>query len=182
MLISKIFFRVMLIFLVFISCIIVLTLINTPNIMNSYSSKLMCENTLKMIANAAKLYQNEWEGQWPPSLLELGLYYEGKYKPEPNNIPKCPGGGSFSGDTSSSEYHYYQPKVAEVIPVCWDSKPHRTKGVILSDTFSWNVLYSDGHIERLSKKKLIHELSQLAETNPDLLRVLQILNDPNNEN
>jgi hypothetical protein len=170
--IRRIIFRVILVFLVLFLCIFLFTLINTPIIMNSYGSKLMCENTLKMIANAAKLYQDKKDGQWPPSLLELGPYYEGKYKPGPNSIPKCPGGGSLTGDTADSDYIYYQPIANEVIPVCWDSKPHRTKGVLLPDTFSSNVLYSDGHIERLSERELFRELFPLAKTNPDVLKIL----------
>jgi hypothetical protein len=175
--IPKILFRLLLIFLGLILFCFLLILINTPNIMNSYNSKLMCENTLKMIANAIKLYEAEWEGQWPPSLLELGPFYEGKYKPGPNSIPKCPGDRNEHETSDPSEYYYFPPNVEEVVPVCWDSKPHYTKVVLWPDSFMWNVLYSDGHVERLSKEELIKELVRLAETNPDILKILNSLNE-----
>ena len=168
----KLIFRLILVFLILFACLFLLILINTPLIGSYAGSMLMCENTLKMIANAARLYQDEWEGQWPPSLLELGPYYEGKYKPGPNKIPRCPGNGTLTGDTGSSDYFYYLPTTGEIVPVCWDSKPHLCRGVLSPDTFSWNVLYSDGHIERLNERELFRELFLLAKTNPEVLKIL----------
>ncbi|MBN2589593.1 MAG: hypothetical protein JXA96_07015 [Sedimentisphaerales bacterium] len=46
----------------------------------------------------------------------------------------------------------------------------------------WNILYSDEHIGSIEEKELLKELEKLATLNPDVLKVLQILNDPNNEN
>lgn len=139
----------------------------------------MCENTLKMIANAAKLYQDEWEEQWPPSLIELGPYYEGKYNPGPNSIPKCPGNRNEQETHDSSEYYYYPPKVDEVVPVCWDSIPHyNPQEKLIPSVRSWNVLYSDGHIERFNnERELFRELFLLAKTNPDVLKVLYYPDD-----
>ena len=138
----------------------------------------MCEDTLRMIAKAINLYQSDLNGQWPDSLVEMEPYYKGKYKPGPNSVPKCPG----DRNESASEYYYFKPLSQKLVPVCWDSKPHCTKGVLLPDTFSWTVLYSDGHIERLSKRKLIRELNQLAKTNPDVLKVLNLLEEKKYDN
>jgi competence protein ComGC len=177
MLIPKILFRLLLIFLSLIICIFLLILIDSPSMINSQATKILCENRLKIITKAINLYQTEWDGQWPVSLLKLGPYYD-----DPNRIPRCPGDRNEQETHDSSEYYYFPPKTDEIVPVCWDSKPHRTKSFLLPDTFLWNVLYSDGNIKRLNKRKMILELSRLAKTNPDVLKVLNLLGVKNNEN
>ena len=157
--------------------IIYVFIINAFLIGNAASHMLMCENTLEMIADASNQYRANSDGQWAPSLVELEPYYKGKYKPDPNNVPKCPG----DRNESTSEYYYFKPLSQKVVPFCWDSKPHRTKGFILSDTFLWTVLYSDGHVERVNKKELFKELSSLSKTNPDVLKVLPNFTGQNNE-
>ena len=184
MFIKKAVYWLLLIFIGLVLSIFLLILINSPNMINSQGSKLMCENTLKMIAKAVNLYQAEWDGQWPPSLLELGPYYEGIYSPGPNRIPDCPGDRNEKETHDSSKYYYYPPKTGEIVktvPVCWDSKPHYTKLFLLPDTFLWTVLYSDGHVERVNKKELFKELSSLSKTNPDVLKVLPNFTGQNNE-
>ncbi len=168
----KVLFRLLLIFLGLIFCLLLLVFINSPSMINSQGTKLLCENRLKIIAKAINLYHAEWDRQWPATLLELGPYYD-----DPNRIPKCPGDRNEQETHDSSEYYYYPPKVEEVVPVCWDSKPHHTKLFLFPDSFLWTVLYSDGHVERINKRKLISELSRLAKTNPDVLKVLNLLDE-----
>jgi hypothetical protein len=176
----RIFKKIAFILLVFF--VFYVLIINTFLINNAASHMLMCKNTLKMIYNASIQYRARFKGQWASSLIDLEPYYEGKYKPEPNRIPKCPGDRNLQETSVSSEYIYFPPKIEDNVPVCWDGKPHQIRGFFFSDTLLWNVLYSDGHIKRLNKDELIQELSRLAKMNPDVLKVLNLLNIKNNEN
>ena len=163
-----------LIFLVAISIlyVILLFMVDVANSGNVYSRVLACENQLKMIAKAINLYQADWDGQWPESLEVMKKYYP--Y----NRIPMCPGNRNEQETDDPQIYYYFKPKVEEVVPICWDSKPHCNKKAKIIPTIKiWNVLYSDGHIEILSKRELSHELSQLSKTNPDVLKVLNLLNE-----
>ena len=161
---------------IFILYFFLLLLGDFLNSANVYSRMLRCENYLKVIAKAIESYKAEFDNQWPESLEAMEKYYP--Y----NRIPTCPGERSEQEGSDRWIYYYFKPKVEEVVPVCWDSKPHyNTKAKIIPAIKQWNVLYSDGHIERLNKDGLTKELENLAVSNPDVLKVLQILNDPNNE-
>lgn len=143
------------------------------NSSNISGRMLGCENQLKMIAKAMNLYRIEWDGQWPESLEAMKKYFV-----PPNRIPKCPGERNEDETSDYRIYFYFKPKVEEVVPVCWDSKPHYNKKAKLFPSIKkWNVLYSDGDIERLFERELLRELSQLANTNPDVLKVLNLLDE-----
>lgn len=137
---------------------------------------LHCENYLKTIAKATNLYQADWDGQWPESLKVMEKYYP--YK----RIPTCPGNRNDEETSDRWIYYYFKPKVEEVVPVCWDSKPHyNKKAKLLPSIKMYNVLYSDGHIESYSETEIFLELFQLAKTNPEVLKVLDFPTEKNSK-
>jgi hypothetical protein len=146
---------------------------------NTYGRIYFCENQLKKIADAIVLYKTDYNGQWPSSLLEiLPYYYKEEYKPGISRIPKCPGNRNEKEESDEWEYSYFPPKVNEIVPVCWDSKPHHIKSRFLPDSYIWNVLYSDGHIERLNEDGLFRALFGLAASNSDLMKMLHLPDKP----
>jgi hypothetical protein len=144
---------------------------------NTKARILLCENHLKIIAKAIILYQDDWNGQWPESFEAMKQYYE-----DPNYIPKCPGNRNDQETSDSWDYYFYKPRIKGIVPVCWDSKPHRFREAFLPDRLVWNVLYSDGHVESLEQNEFLKALEILAATNPDVLKVLNLLGEKNNGN
>ena len=143
---------------------------------NVHAHRLMCENTLKEIAHAIELYRADWDGVLPLSLLELNPYVEEKYRGfGPKGIPRCPGDRG-EDETSDSWDYVYQPSLSNIAvrPICWDSKPHHSKGIVLPDVVRWNVLYSDGHIETLNDRKFFKELLRFVSRKPDALAKMEL--------
>ena len=166
--------KVFLALLVSISILYILLLfvVDILNSFNVYGRIFRCESKLKVISEAMNLYQADWDGQWPESLEAMKKYYP--Y----NRIPVCPGNRNEQETNDYQSYYYFKPKVEECVPVCWDSNPHyNIRRNLIPDTKKWNVLFSDGHIEELNEKELFGELSQLSKTNPDVLKVLNLLNE-----
>jgi hypothetical protein len=169
--------------LILLGCFIIvslLVLVNSPHIFNAYTRKLMCQNTLKAIAQAIELYRADWDEVFPPSLLELNPYVEEKYRGRgPKGVPSCPGDRAEDETTKSREYVYQPPlNTGEIVPICWDSKPHRTKGIILPDTLLWIVLYSDGHVDRLHYDEFLKEMARVAAKKPDVLAQIELPERP----
>lgn len=153
----------------------VLLLLNSPYIINDAGSRLMCENTLKTMARAFELYLADHEGVYPPTLVELGPYVKEKYRPGPGRAPSCPGSRGEDETPTSWAYVYRVPSNNEgVMPICWDSKAHRRIGIILPDMFRWNVLYSDGHVDRLSDREFLRELAKVAAGTPSILEGMEL--------
>ena len=142
---------------------------------NAHAHRLMCENTLKAIARAIELYEADFDGALPPSLLELNPYVEKKYRRSGPKGIRCPGDRG-ENETSDSWDYVYQPSLSNIAvrPVCWDSKPHHSKGIVLPDVVRWNVLYSDGHIETLNHRKFFKELLRFVSRKPDVLAKMEL--------
>ena len=144
---------------------------------NTIGRLLVCENTLKEIARAIELYRADFNGALPPSLLELKPYIEKRYLHGEQGLPRCVGNRNEDETSDTWEYCYYPSSSKEISPICWDSQPHRMKSLLGSDIYLWNVLYSDGHVERLHEKEFFRELSILISNKPDLLTQMKIPNE-----
>jgi hypothetical protein len=140
--------------------LILLVLLNSPNIINDATHRLTCENTLKAIWHAVELYRRDNNDTFPPTLVAASPYMDEEYGRGRGNAPSCPGSRGDDETSTSSDYVYRPPfSPGRVVPVCWDGTPHRCKGGLLSDTFTWNVLYSDGHVGHTLDEKFIRGLS-----------------------
>jgi hypothetical protein len=140
-----------------------LQLLNIFNIANDASHRLTCRNELNAIWYAIDLYRQDNNGVFPPTLLEVSTYLPERYRPGPGRSPSCIGNRGDDETTVSWEYSYIAPSANNgIVPVCWDSQPHRCKGGLLSDMLRWNVLYSDGHVEYTRNGESIRRLAVSA--------------------
>jgi len=157
-----------------IALIFVFLFLNALVGINTRGRLLVCENTLKAVARAIELYKADFRGALPPSLLELKPYIEKRYLPGEQGLPRCVGNRNEDETSDTWEYCYYPSTSKEISPICWDSQPHRMKSLLGSDIYLWNVLYSDGHVERFHEKEFFRELSILISNKPDLLAQMKI--------
>jgi hypothetical protein len=121
--------------------------------LNDLIRSKQCLQTLRAIASAIEVYRADHGGSLPPSLLEVKSCIQGTYIHGPNGVPICVGNRNEKEDGEYAQY-IYDPVVSSerIRPICWDSKPHRMKLIILPDVLKWNVLYTDGHIETLNMR------------------------------
>lgn len=141
---------------------------------NTLGRLLVCEDTLKVIFHAIELYRADFNGDQPPSLLELKPYIEKRYLHGEQGLPGCVGNRNEDETSDTWEYCYYPSLSKEIRPICWDSQPHCLKSLLGPDIYIWNVLYSDGRVERLHEREFFRELSILISNKPDLLTQMKI--------
>jgi hypothetical protein len=166
-------------FLVCLPVIFWWVFLNSAYLINDASHRLTCENRLKAIAQAIELYRADWDEAFPPSLLELNPYIKGKYNPGPKRISRCSGNRDETGTNSSRQYVYQPPlNSGDIVPICWDGKPHHFKGRFAPDMLLWNVLYSDGHVDRLHYDEFLKEMARVAAKKPDVLTQIQLPERP----
>jgi len=144
---------------------------------NTLGRLLVCEDTLKVIFHAIELYRADFNGDQPPSLWELKPYIEKRYLHGEQGLPRCVGNRNEDETSDTWEYCYCPSLSKEIRPICWDSQPHCLKSLLGPDIYIWNVLYSDGRVERLHEREFFRELSILISNKPDLLTQMKIADE-----
>ncbi len=143
--------------LVYVSLV---SFVDTLNAMNTHARILMCEKTLKAIWSALEQYMGDFNEDLPASLSELEPYMKETWY-------KCPGDREEDEISHSRDYCYHILSSKEPAPICWDSKPHRKRWRLLPDTYTWNVLYTDGHVERLNKRDFLSLMRSIGISDPN---------------
>ena len=123
----------------------------------------LCIKTLEATGKAIDSYQKDFNGVPPPSLAALKPYLRGWYRQDQNGVPICIGNRRETEDTTVSWPYVYRPISGAnyISPICWDSKSHRIDRFLIPNSYTRNVLFSDGHIEILSERKffaLMHNM------------------------
>ncbi|MCP4262855.1 MAG: hypothetical protein GY774_35900 [Planctomycetes bacterium] len=165
----KIFISVIIIFLVIFLFFAFLLLIDVLHGMKDFGWAITCEKTLTAIGQAVEVYKSDHEGSLPSSLSVLKDYIKEKRPSDSAGIPICV--GNTDDEAGNTPYYVYKPYLStnENRPICWDSKPHRIRGRFLADRYVWNVLYADGHVERLNRRKFMSLMSSLGISDPNNL-------------
>ncbi|MCP4610741.1 MAG: hypothetical protein GY845_18695 [Planctomycetes bacterium] len=135
---------------------------------NAGLSMFACENTLRAIGYALEAYKSNHEGSSPSSLLELKDDIKEKYTSDSAGVPLCFGNRN-DDEIGHTSYYVYNPSLStdENRPICWDSTPHRIRSRFLSDTYVWNVLYADGHVERLRRRGFLSLMRSIGIRDPN---------------
>lgn len=160
---------VIVLILVVCICIAFLFLIvDVANTVNSEARIRLCEDTLGAIGHAFEAYRANHEGSPPSSLVELKDNIKGRYARNSAGIPHCVGNRN-EDETSDTSYYVYNPSLStdENRPICWDSKAHHQRNRLLPDTYIWNVLYADGHVERLSRREFLSLMRSIGIRDPN---------------
>ena len=165
----KILISGIIIFLVIFLFFAFLLLIDVLHGMKDFGWTITCENTLRAIGHAFESYKSDHEGSLPPSLLELKDYIKEKRPSDSAGIPICI--GNIENKAGNKSYYVYKPYLStnENRPICWDNAPHRIRWRRVPQTIVWNVLYADGHVERLRKpefRSLMNSLGIRDSNNP----------------
>jgi hypothetical protein len=128
-------------------------LIETLNGMKDFGWTFACENTLKAVGHAFEAYKADHEGSLPSSLMVLKDYIKEKYRSDSAGIPITI--GNIKHEAVDTSYYVYNPSLGtdENRSICWDFSPHRISGRFLPDLYLWNVLFADGHVERLNRRE-----------------------------
>ncbi|MBN1803650.1 MAG: hypothetical protein JW837_00225 [Sedimentisphaerales bacterium] len=137
---------------------------------NAGAHILACEKTLIAIGHAFETYRANHKGSLPSSLLELKDCIKEKYPSDSAGIPICVGNRN-EDETGDTSYYVYNPSLStnENRPICWDGKPHRIRSRLIPDTYIWNVLYADGHIERLRKRNFLGLMNSIGISEPNYI-------------